>query len=87
MRQKRWAGFGAVIWRSTLTVYPSKADAVRIKLAQICVLELQRPGKALDLLRRDRLTKSLPEKQAKVVKTNSSEGDRDAARRRRRIGH
>jgi membrane associated rhomboid family serine protease len=30
--------------------FPDGADLVRIKLAQICVVELNRPGKALDLL-------------------------------------
>jgi hypothetical protein len=30
--------------------FPAGADAVRIKLAQICVVELNRPGKALELL-------------------------------------
>jgi hypothetical protein len=30
--------------------FSDQADAMRIKLAHICVVELQRPGKALDLL-------------------------------------
>ena len=30
--------------------FPEGADLVRIKLAQICVVELNRPGKALELL-------------------------------------
>jgi membrane associated rhomboid family serine protease len=30
--------------------FPDGADLVRVKLAQICVVELQRPGKALELL-------------------------------------
>lgn len=30
--------------------FPSKANLLRLKLAQVCVVELQRPGRALDLL-------------------------------------
>jgi membrane associated rhomboid family serine protease len=31
--------------------FPDGADAMRLKLAQICVVELQRPGKAIDILK------------------------------------
>jgi hypothetical protein len=46
---------------------PEQAISVRITLAQICVLELQRPGKAIDLLKGID-SKPLPEKQATLVK-------------------
>ena len=64
--QKRWAD-SAPYMAQFVAAYPDQADAVRIKLAQICVVELQRPGKALDLLT-DVDAKKLPEKQATLVK-------------------
>lgn len=42
--------------------FPDRADLLRLKLAQVCVVELQRPGRALDLLSR-------------INKTNISEED------------
>jgi hypothetical protein len=46
--------------------FPEQADPMRIKLAQICVVELQRPGKALDLLS-DVDTSKLSDQHAKLV--------------------
>jgi hypothetical protein len=46
--------------------FPEQADAMRIKLSQICVVELQRPGKALDLLS-DVDKSKLTEQHAKLV--------------------
>lgn len=47
--------------------FPDGADPVRVKLAQICVVELERPGKALDLLAAVDVAKS-PEKQATLAR-------------------
>ena len=63
--QKRWAE-SAPFMAKYIDAYPAQADAVRIKLAQICVLELMRPGKALELLTPIK-TASLPEKQKGFV--------------------
>jgi len=48
----------AKLWREScplmaevLERFPAGSEAVRVSLAQICVVELNRPGKALDLLR------------------------------------
>jgi hypothetical protein len=47
--------------------FPEQSDAMRIKLAQICVVELERPGKALELL--DGVDKpKLPEQHAVLAK-------------------
>jgi membrane associated rhomboid family serine protease len=46
---KRWQD-SAQFMAEFIERFPEQADAMRIKLAQICVVELQRPGKALDLL-------------------------------------
>jgi hypothetical protein len=46
--------------------FPDGADAARIKLAQICVVELNRPAKALELLA-DADTHKLPPSQAALV--------------------
>lgn len=64
--QKRWAD-SAPYMAKYLAAHPEQADVVRIKLAQICVVELQRPGKALDLLA-EVDAKKLPEKQAALIK-------------------
>jgi hypothetical protein len=47
--KKRWSESAPFMARF-IEANPGRADAVRIKLAQICVLELMRPGKALELL-------------------------------------
>lgn len=47
--------------------FPQQSDAMRIKLAQICVVELQRPAKALELLGSLNL-KALREKQVALAK-------------------
>jgi membrane associated rhomboid family serine protease len=63
-KEKRWAE-SAPFMAKLLAAFPENGDAVRMKLAQICVLELQRPGKALDLLGEVKWQK-LPEKQAEL---------------------
>lgn len=65
--QKRWAA-SAPYMAKYISLYPKQSDVVRLNLARICVLELQRPGKAIDLLA-EVDCKSLPEAQAKVVKS------------------
>jgi membrane associated rhomboid family serine protease len=47
--EKRWKA-SAPFMAEFITRFPDAADAMRLKLAQLCVVELQRPGKALDLL-------------------------------------
>lgn len=64
--QKRWVDSGPFM-AGFIESHPDAADPMRIKLAQICVVELQRPGKALDLLAEVDLAKQ-PEKQAVLVK-------------------
>lgn len=48
-QQKRWAE-SAPFMADLIARFPEGVDLVRVKLAQICVVELERPGKALDLL-------------------------------------
>ncbi len=47
--EKRWQD-SAPLMAELIQRYPTEADPIRIKLAQICVVELARPGKALELL-------------------------------------
>ena len=63
--EKRWSD-SAPYMAHCIAAFPENADAVRIKLAQICVVELQRPGKAIELLD-DVGAKKLPEKQAVLM--------------------
>jgi membrane associated rhomboid family serine protease len=64
--EKRWQD-SAPFMAEFIERFPEQADAMRIKLAQICVVELHRPGKALDLLAGVTLSK-LPEQHAALVK-------------------
>jgi hypothetical protein len=63
---KRWQD-SAPCMAEFIDRFPEQADAMRIKLAQICVVELQRPGKALDLLAHVDQSK-LTEQHAKLAK-------------------
>ena len=45
----RWSD-SAPFMAELVTRFPDGADLVRIKLAQICLVELNRPGKALEVL-------------------------------------
>jgi membrane associated rhomboid family serine protease len=47
-QQRRWRD-SCPLMAEFLSRFPQGAEKVRIKLAQICVVELDRPGKALDL--------------------------------------
>jgi len=65
---------GAKHWKESapfmanfIAAYPEQADLLRIKLAQICVVELQRPAKAIELLNAVNAKKLTPE-QAALVK-------------------
>ncbi len=62
---RRWRD-SAPLMAEFIARFPDAADTMRVKLAQICVMELQRPGKALDLLARVDPAK-LPEKQVTLV--------------------
>jgi membrane associated rhomboid family serine protease len=46
---KRWSD-SAPFMADLIRRFPQGADAIRLKLAQICLVELNRPGKALELL-------------------------------------
>jgi hypothetical protein len=63
---KRWQD-SAPYMAEFIERFPEQADPMRIKLAQICVVELQRPGKALDLLA-DVDQSKLPEQHATLAK-------------------
>lgn len=62
----QWAA-SAPFMAELIDRYPDAADPVRVKLAQICVVELERPGKALDLLAAVNAAR-LPEKQTVLAK-------------------
>jgi membrane associated rhomboid family serine protease len=64
--EKRWSD-SAPLMAEVIARFPNDADAVRLKLAQICVVELGRPGKALDLLA-DVKASQLPEQHAALAK-------------------
>jgi membrane associated rhomboid family serine protease len=63
---KKWSE-SAPYMAEFIAKFPQQADAMRIKLAQICVVELQRPAKALELLREIKATK-LNEQTAALAK-------------------
>lgn len=63
---KRWSD-SAPFMADLIARFPDGADPVRIKLAQICVVELGRPGRALELLA-DVNTAALPPAHASLVK-------------------
>lgn len=48
-KQKLWAD-SAPLMAELLTRFPEGSQAVRVKLAQVCVVELDKPAKALELL-------------------------------------
>ena len=48
-KQQEWVE-SAPVMAEFLGSFPDGSDAVRHKLAQICLVELERPGKALELL-------------------------------------
>jgi hypothetical protein len=64
--EKRWAD-SAPFMADLIRRFSDGADPVRIKLAQICVVELNRPGKALDILGEVNIAR-LPEQQAILAK-------------------
>ncbi|MEN1678347.1 MAG: rhomboid family intramembrane serine protease [Planctomycetota bacterium] len=55
-KQQRWAE-SAPLMDQYIRTAPDRADPMRVKLAQICVVELNRPGRAIDLLSRVDLAK------------------------------
>lgn len=64
--QNAWA-VSAPFMAEILRYEPQAADAVRVKLAQICVVELNRPGRALDYLEQVD-ARSLPPKQLELAR-------------------
>lgn len=65
-KHKRWTESVPYLAKY-IAAYPDQADAARIKLAQICVVEMQRPGKSLDLLDEVNMSK-LPAEQVNLVR-------------------
>ena len=48
-KQKLWSE-SAPLMAELLARFPEGSQAVRVKLAQVCVVELDKPGKALEVL-------------------------------------
>ena len=59
--EKQWAK-SAPLMAEVIAQAPDSSDGVRLMLAQICVMELDRPGRALELLAKANLD-ALPDKQ------------------------
>jgi len=49
-REKRWKD-SCPLMAEVIKRFPKESQAVQVKLAQICVVELQKPGKAVELLK------------------------------------
>lgn len=62
---KRWRESAPLMAR-LIELAPDRTDAVRLKLAQICVVELDRPGRALELLSETNMA-DLPQPQRKLA--------------------
>ncbi len=62
---KRWKE-SAPLMAKLIQVAPKRADPVRLKLAQICVVELDRPARALELVAEVELS-ALPEPQQQLA--------------------
>ena len=73
---QRWAD-SAPLMAEYIARFPGQADAMRIKLAQICIVELQRPAKSLELLSPVNV-KALRRKAGFVGAAHSSEGETTA---------
>jgi len=65
-QEKRWRDSCALMVE-LMERFPEGSENVRVKLAQICVVELQKPGKALDLLQAMDL-RQFPESSLSLVK-------------------
>lgn len=66
--EKRWQESAPYLARLIDRVDPKKADQVRLKLAQLCVVELTRPARAVELLKQINL-KRLDPSQLKLAKS------------------
>lgn len=64
---QRWRD-SAPLMSELIERFPRGTDAIRVKLAQICLVELQRPGKALELLQPIEIAKQSPELQQLAAK-------------------
>ncbi|CAN0365293.1 unnamed protein product, partial [Ectocarpus sp. 4 AP-2014] len=47
--EKRWNDLGPLLLE-LIELSPERADGLRVSLAQLCVMKLERPGRALELL-------------------------------------
>ena len=65
-KQKRWRE-SCPLMAELMDRFPAESQMVQIKLAQICVVELQKPGRAIELLQGLNL-RELPEKTLDLVK-------------------
>jgi hypothetical protein len=70
--RKEWAASAAFMFE-LISRFPELADPLRIKLAQICVLELEKPARAIELLRQVNFAKQPDEKKqlAKKIHTRA----------------
>jgi membrane associated rhomboid family serine protease len=66
-KQKLWTD-SAPIMAELIDRFPDDAEAVRLKLAQICLVELEKPGRAVELIGRLQTSKLLPEQAALAAK-------------------
>ena len=64
--QKKWKE-SCPLMAELIDRFPEESSLVQIKLAQICVVQLQRPGRALELLQALNL-REIPEKSLALVK-------------------
>jgi len=64
-QEKQWAR-SAPLMAEVIAQAPDSSDGVRLMLAQICVMQLERPGRALELLAAAQV-EALPEKQQQLA--------------------
>ena len=65
-REKQWRE-SCPLMAELIRRYPDKSQLIQVKLAQICLVELQKPGRAIDLLKALDL-RALPPEQLSLVK-------------------
>lgn len=66
-QRQEWSS-SAAFMQEFLARFPQRADPMRLKLAQICVLELQKPARALELLTEIDFSMQPPEKRTLAKK-------------------
>lgn len=66
-KQREWTE-SVPVMRDFLEQFPEDSANVRLKLAQICIVELERPAKALELLEEVTLSELAPQQQKMLAK-------------------